>query len=121
MIKWLVDHLGKGNKYIAILFVGIFFFVGAMFTAGFIVSFWQLKVGRYMAKHHFELWKKNKMSMFSRSIKHKYEVYKQMTSLNDPIVDELSGKGEKYWKYGFLFWFIVFLLVAFIIHTFGAE
>jgi hypothetical protein len=118
---WLIDSLGKGNKSVAILFVGIFFFMCAMFTAALIVSFWQLKIGRYMAKHHSELWEKHKISMFSSSIKYKYEVYKQMTSLSDPIVDKLSGKGEKYWKYGFLLWFIVFLLVAVIILTFSAE
>jgi hypothetical protein len=107
MINWLVDHLGKGNKYVAILFVGIFFFMCAMFTAVLIVPFWQLKVGKYMAKHHPELLKKHKISMFSCSVKYKYDVYKQMTSLNDPILEELKGKGEKYWKYGFLLWFIV--------------
>ena len=121
MIKFLVDNLGLGNKYAALLFTGIFFFVGAMFTSALIVSFWQLKIGRYMAKHHFDLWKKYKMSMFSYSIKHKYEVYKQMTSLDDPVVDDFAQKGEKYWKTAFLFWFLAFLAFAFVILIFGGK
>jgi hypothetical protein len=119
MVEYVVENLGAGNKYIAVLFIGIFCFMAGLFTSGLIVIYWGLKADKYVQKHHFELWKKYKTPTYS--IKKRLEAIRLMDSLDDPIVDKLVAKGEKYWMFGLLPWLTFFLLVASLLFIFAAR